>query len=73
MTTVKQLIEYLKTLPAETIVETSEMAGVYDLYARSVDLDIGPYSDTMEYYDFTDKKDINSSYYGKTVLVIGDI
>lgn len=73
-TTVKQLIEYLETLPEETevsVVETAQggFAGDYSYFA---DLDIG---DHCEFTDFTGNKFVKKTepHYNKKTLDIGTI
>lgn len=73
-TTVKELKTYLETLPEETEVEVLvEKSGHYQTYTQFEPLEIGPYSDTLEFVDLTGNPYVKpeATYFGKKFLKFG--
>jgi len=76
MTTAKELIEFLQSIPEDTEIEVVEtdIRG-YSMVANEVALDLKPldtifYSENMTYYDFSDAVDGNLK--GRRILVLGN-
>lgn len=67
MTTVAEMIEWLKTLPQDAIVECGkEVQQGYERYMTDADVDIS-YCDV---FDFTNEVNTDLKYTGKVVVVI---
>lgn len=72
MTTARELIEYLSTLPPDTEIEVLEAYRAhYDTITRWEPLELGPYSNTMDLIRF-DRVAESHPYHGKTVLFLGE-
>ena len=66
MTTAAELIKFLQTFPAETLIECgTEVCGIYDSYMSMQSVDIS-LSQVIAYTGESDKKYTNM--YGKTIL-----
>lgn len=67
MTTVAEMIEWLKTLPQDAIVKCGkEVQQGYERYMTYDDVDIS----CCDVFDFTDEVMMNPKYTGKVVVVI---
>lgn len=76
MTTAKELIEFLQSIPEDTEIEVVEtdIRG-YSMVANEVALDLKPldtifYSENMAYYDFSDA--VGGNLKGRRILVLGN-
>jgi len=75
MTTVKELIDYLETLPRET--EVHVVVGIdcgYGYGTKEVPLDLDPAEGNMEFMDFTGNKFVKegSDLVNKKYLLLGE-
>lgn len=72
MTTVKELLTYLQTLPPETEVSVRvEKTGVWECWTEMEDLNLDEYTGNVELLDFRKDSHKNSQYYGKCYLHFG--
>ena len=71
MTTAREMIDYLSTLPPNTEIEVLERYSAgYETGTRWVALELGPYSNSMDL--LTWPPEAPHAYAGKTVLFLGD-
>lgn len=72
MTTVKHLMNYLQTLPEETIVEVLvDHYDVYDCWSERVSLDLDETTGNTYFLDYRDKQYSSFEHYGKCFLQFG--
>lgn len=75
MTTVRELIDYLKTLPEDTEVEV--IVGHYSDYSyctETVPLNLDPYTGNVDFTDFSGNEFVKegSKFFNKKYLTLGE-